>query len=200
MGGLLLSSDELGRLLYNATLFTKPKSVMGDAVRIEMNWDSIHITASDDHVIMMDKTDEVTAVKGRKYSKLHFSKKTLKEMLAALPEEPEEIDAADFFSDYTETGDYNPDVLSIIDRMTKEYGVLGSHHEYAWALNRDRLRNLGLLKTPGDTVFPIDFNQSWSQVLERNVVQLKVGPTIKGFIAPLLRGGLTDEVKKGLFE
>lgn len=203
MGNLSLKSEELYRLLYNASLFAKQKSVFGDVIRIGLNYEDLTVTASDDHIILLDKTNDVTYTGNRATATYYFDKKTVKGMLAALGEEkyPEDVMVPKFFADggWTETKTVNYELFTLIEDMKKEHGYVGSSH-VLWALNRDRLRLLGMLKTPGDTVYPIDFNETRSGTLERDVIQFKVGPTIRGFVAPLLRGELADTpVAEGLF-
>lgn len=195
-------SEELYRLLYNAHLFQRPKVMAGDAVRIQLTQEELALTVTDDHVILLEKTDDIEFSGTKRNYTFWFNKKAVKEMLTVLADEgyPEWVETVSFFQDFDQSTDSNSDIFKLIDLMRKEHGYVGKEHTL-WALNRDRLRLLGLLKTPGPTVYPIDFNSTYSATLERQVVQFKVGPTIRGFVAPLLRGGLKDsEVADGLFD
>lgn len=199
MAKLSLSASELNRALYNVLLFCREKTFFGSLVKVAITYEDLRFLTSDDHIILAEKIDDVTFIDGSRGSTYqYFDRTTIREMvkeLAALDEDYQ-VPLPDFTKNWDEVVPEHEEVLTAAMDVLKE----GLSPEVLrasgpWALNRDRLRNLGLLKTPGDMTYPIDLLFTTSAVLDgRPVVHFKVGPTLRGAIAPLLRGGLPEHV------
>lgn len=197
MAKLSISPRELERCLYNSLLFCREKTFFGNVVRITSSYEDLRFLTSDDHIILSEKINDVTFINGsRGSSTQYFDRKAVREMVDSLKGvADDEILLPDWTEEFPQTPLDNPEVLGIAQEVLNEGISVKSRLSGAWALNRDRLRNLGLLKTPGSETYPIDLLYADSAALDgRPVVHFRVGPTVRGAIAPMLRGNLPEHV------
>jgi len=184
----MIQAEDLHRLLYNAILFSDKKSAVDGDILFVLTGNSLAVYATDDHVAI---TDVCVVEGGPGAAEFLVPLETAKELekglrgctdLADPPAGRSWRDERDFW--YT-----------VIDLVHGRQFSDFSYDEVTFAVNPDRMRKFSLIKTPGRTDYPLDFKFGWNDTLEREVLPFKIGPSVRGVLAPVLRGIIREKFK-----
>lgn len=186
MKGRVLTTD-LHRLAYNALLYSKVNSdVKGYSLWIR-GAHGIRVVANDNYFILSDRCDATEYSGQPLYALAAVAELRAAERLLA-KETEDYVDISDF-------GIFSPEPEAIVQRlMDADEMVFGTEllkraPTSTFAIAADRLRKLALVK-PGD--YPIDLRVFGGPGGQS--VAYRIGPTVRGLIAPLNRDKL-----KGLY-
>jgi hypothetical protein len=195
---LNIQGPELHRLIYNAILFSDVRSTAGGTIQLTVNGSLITVLATDDHVAVVDTAYITTA--DEPYE-IHLSFDSAKQLEKSLRDEKGAVTVGGDDNSITveelvlpaakwsEQG-YGKDFWGGVQVLTDLQDFSASDPFVAFALNPDRLRKFSLLKTPGKRSYPLDFITGYDEVLDREVMAFKLGPSCSGVLAPLLRSVL----------
>lgn len=204
MDAAFVSREGYERMLWNLSLFSDRKSAAGGFIYFEYVDGWLTGTATDDYIIITDRTPIEGDVDARKNGQNGFAakvamtdaKKALKDVESlnpitarlGLPLDPEgrrdefvDVDDLDFWSAIFDMEDsfipYNP----------------ASDCPDPFAIRPERFSKFSRIR-PGD--FPVDFQLGSilpPGVVRRDALRFKAGPTVRGILAPIVRSRLEDE-------
>lgn len=159
--------------LWNAILFTDRKSHVGDQIRVGDHW----VTGSDDHVIIETKFDPPIAG-----DSLYPTIKEAKALMAAAAPSLEEHTPSPMW-DSVDT------LLTLLTLEQNAFAVQRTSPKFA--LRPERFAKFSRIRSGGD--YPVDFAFGFAPVVGRDLLLFKVGPYVRGVMAPVLRGALQQE-------
>lgn len=189
-----IQAADLHRMTYNAIQFSHKDASVAGLTLWAVGHEMMEVWASDDYValwdhspVINDSSDEVFALE----------LKTLKELEKELRDREGEISFSveDGFIQFLSASDFpttSGESLTPVVRIIHESKP--SLHLDAvgpFAIRQDRFTKFRLLKTPGDTEYPVDFihGQNPQGV---GVLLWKLGPTLRGVVGQVDREYLRD--------
>lgn len=186
-----VSSADLHRLLYNLILFSDKKSLTGGAAFLHASDGRLYGFATDDHIAFADwipvdlsgwfGDDDILFTLSLENMKI--SEKDLRTTVAT---------RITYFDDFVENN-LPEDLRETVVGLCVFHGFdPAGAAEDRFALNPERLRKFTLVKFAGKESFPIDCRPGWSNILDREVIGFKIGPTAQGVIATLDRDVLKE--------
>lgn len=180
----VLTAD-LKRLLYNALLFSNKKATAEGVVVLTIAHGWLVATSTDDHVAFQDRIPIEEERTGTSYLPFDSVKPFLEELETS-------GETHEFFLSGTNHDGVDESFWEMVfDYLSlKDFKNISTRQETVFALNPNRLRKFGLVKTVGKSEYPIDF--LYGVIQDRDVLAFKVGPTAHGVLAPLLRSVVAD--------
>jgi hypothetical protein len=200
---IFISREGYERMLWNLTLFSDRKSAAGGFIYFEYVDGWLMGTASDDYIIITDKT-QINSDEPRKHQQnglaakvaMTDAKKALKDVESlnpitawlGLP-----LDKSGRRDEFVDVDDL-PFWSAIFD-MEDSFIANGDYDDgpEPFALRPERFSKFSRIR-PGE--YPIDFRTGHIAVpagARRQALQFKAGPTVRGVLAPILRSRLREE-------
>ncbi len=191
MKGRILTED-LRRVAYNTRIYSmKSASIEGGSLWIQGAL-TIRVVSSDDYIILTD-TAQVVGAGGASYEVMSYDQ--LEGLSKAL--EAHEDDYFDLGDVSIESDSPHMGTLAEADQIVFEVDHYGTVGGPTFAVAPQRLAKFRLVKPGG---FPIDirsFEEAVCDGLINRILGYRIGPTVRGVIAPLdrekLKGKYTGE-------
>lgn len=177
----MLSSD-LYTIIWNALLFTDKKSQIGPVVEFTLNADQVVVRSADNYSGLVERR-YLDSYVGLTESTWYMQKEDLQEIAKKLRVEPtEQVDLISLREQAVECPDAQAwQQFDYLNRHT-----LPQSEAIGFAVAHDRWKLLGRVRSGGD--YPIVVRLSQLQVSyddSVDIIQFRIGPDIRGYVAPL---------------
>lgn len=189
-----VNTESFIRLLQNTTLFTAPKTNVGQVVGLHFFTDSVVGFASDDNVIIEDRVEWEDGNPGPEnfyqwYITTKDAKALLKEIQDTgdiLPDSETDLMALDIeFADCP-----NPDIWEAIPKITSQTDLRVT--QATIDIRPERLAKFSRLKADDD--YPLSTLVAHEPTLNKVVMAFRYGPSVRGVMSPIMSTVIQKEL------
>lgn len=189
-----VNTNSFIRLLQNTTLFTAPKTNVGQVVGLYLYTDSVVGFASDDNVIIEDRVEWEPDNADNPDGRWYLSTKDAKSLLKYLQDDSDHptFDLLDIDGevDVTLIDCPNPDIWEVIPRITSQIDLRST--QATIDIRPERLAKFSRLKADDD--YPLSTLVAHEPTLNKAVMAFRYGPTVRGVMSPIMSTVIQKEL------